>query len=400
MKPEYIPYSKHLIKQKDIDAVVRVLQSDWLTCGPVTEQFEKKLAGMIDAKEVISCSNGTAALHLALLGLELKPEGVVLVPAVTFLASANAARYIGAEVVFVDVDPKTGLMTPETLASAIHQHKDKNLSGIVNVHLGGQCGDLEGIYKLAKQHGLWVVEDAAHALGTLYIDSNGNARPIGANAFSDVSVFSFHPVKIIAAGEGGAISTNLPQVAKRIRLLRSHCMVRESSEWLDTSQGLDVHHNVNPWYYEMQGLGYNYRISDINCALGLNQLENLPEFKAKRKSLLERYDAAFKQNAYLQPVTRLRTSDTAWHLYTLLIDFQALGRTRAQFMADLSTAGIGTQVHYIPVYRQPYYQKRYGAQFLPGAEAYYERCLSLPLSVGIQETQQKRIIEQVLGLCA
>lgn len=382
-----IPYGRHAIDQKDIDAVISVLQSGWLTCGPIIEKFEEKLTKTVSAKHAVACSNGTTALHLAMLALDIDAEDVVLVPAITFLASANAARYVGADVVFVDVEPTTGLMTSETLEEAILANNHKNLKAVVNVHLAGQCEDLEAIYKVAKKHNLLIIEDAAHAIGTVYIDQSGKRQAIGSNAFSDITTFSFHPVKTIAMGEGGAVTTNNPEVAKKLRLLRSHGMVRNSLQWQGSESG--------PWYYEMQELGYNYRISDINCALGFSQLEKLEKFKKERAKIVNFYDEAFSNSNCVTLIKKLECSDTAWHLYVMFIDYEQLEKSRTEVMNELREKGIGTQVHYIPLHKQPYYKKLYGEMTLPGAEVYYSRCLSLPLYVGIDNKQLNYVFEML-----
>ena len=386
-----IPYGRHCIDKSDIAAVVEVLQGDWLTCGPVVERFEEKLKQVVNAQHALACSNGTTALHLAMLALDIKVGDVVLVPAITFLASANAVRYVGADVVFVDVDFATGLMTAETLEKAIATNRDRNLKAVVNVHFAGQCENLEAIYAVAKKHNLLIIEDAAHAIGTNYIDANGTSYTIGSNAFSDITTFSFHPVKTIAMGEGGAVTTNEPEVAKKLRLLRSHGMIRDSSEWEGDESG--------PWYYEMQELGFNYRISDINCALGLSQLEKLAYFKLERSKIVEFYDAAFSNVSYITPLKKLSCSDTAWHLYIVLIGYDQLGKSRTQVMRELIEKGIGSQVHYIPLYNQPYYKKLYGDITLPGSEDYYAKCLSLPLYVGLTEEDQQHVVS-ALGINA
>jgi UDP-4-amino-4,6-dideoxy-N-acetyl-beta-L-altrosamine transaminase len=380
-----VPYSRHFIDQDDIDAVVQVLQGGWLTCGPVVEKFEQKLAKIVHAKYAIACSNGTTALHLAMLALGISDGDVVLVPAITFLASANAARYVGADVVFVDVDPTTGLMTYETLEVAILANHEKSLKAVVNVHFAGQCENLETIHKVARKHDLLIIEDAAHAIGTIYIDESGKQHAIGSNSFSDITTFSFHPVKTIAMGEGGAVTTNNPEIAKKLKLLRSHGMIRDSLQWEGDESG--------PWYYEMQELGFNYRISDINCALGLSQLENLKNFKLERANIVKFYDNACAGLNYLNPLKKLQYSDTAWHLYVVLIDFDILGKSRAQVMRELKEKGIGTQVHYIPLHKQPYYKNLCGEMTLPGAEGYYATCLSLPLYVGLKEEDQQHVVD-------
>lgn len=387
-----IPYGKQTIDQNDIEAVFSVLKSDWLTCGPIVEKFENRLALEVDAKHAVSCSNGTTALHLAMLALGVSPGDVVLVPSITFLASANAARYVGADVAFVDVDPTTGLMTPETLKSAIAKHHDKNLKAVVNVHLAGQCEDLESLYNIAKERGLFIIEDAAHAIGTVYVDHSGRECPVGSNAFSDLTAFSFHPVKTIAMGEGGAVTTNDEKLAEKLRSYRSHCMIRDNEQW-------ETKEEMGPWYYEMQDLGYNFRISDINCALGLSQLDKLSHFKAERTRIVSDYDKAFSDLENITPLRKLTSSDTAWHLYVVHVDFEDLGKTRAEVMGELRDQGIGTQVHYIPVHQQPYYKKLCGKVILSGAEAYYKNCLTLPLYPTLTSTEQAKVIEAIQKIC-
>ncbi len=380
-----IPYGRHFIDQEDIDSVIEVLQSDWLTCGPSVDKFEDSLAKTVEADYAVACSNGTTALQLSMLALGLGIGDVILVPAITFLASANAARHIGADIVFVDVDSSTGLMTSVTLEEAILTNKNKSLKAVVNVHLAGQCENLEAIYEIAKKYNLLIIEDAAHAIGTVYLDQNNKKHPIGSNAFSDITTFSFHPIKTIAMGEGGAITTNNFKIAKNLKLLRSHGMIREKSEWISDGSG--------PWYYEMQDLGFNYRVSDINCALGISQLKKLSKFKFERHKMVQFYDNAFTNNNNIIPITKLKYSDTAWHLYILHIEYEKIKKSRMQVMIELKDNGIATQVHYIPLYKQPYYKKLYGDVNLHGCELYYSKCLSLPLYIGLKQEEQSNIIE-------
>lgn len=388
----FIPYGRHALDEDDLKSVEAVLKGDWLTGGSVVEDFEKKLCAIAHSPFAVSCSNGTTALHLAMLALDIGPGDVVIVPAITFLASANAARFVGADVVFADVDPDTGLMTASTLEQAITGYREPSkIKAVINVDLNGQCGDLEAIYKVAQKYHLSVLEDAAHAIGTCYIDSKGQKHVIGANQYSDLTTFSFHPVKTIAAGEGGAVTCKSEKLAERLKLLRCHGMIRTKENWQYTDQGFDETNTPNPWYYEMQDLGYNYRISDINCALGLNQLTKLDQFKVQRQRMAEKYDAILKDIAHISPLTKSPTSDTAWHLYVIKIDFKGIGKTRAHVMNSLRDQGIGTQVHYMPLYRQPYYRKLYGTQELPGAEAYFDSCLSIPLYIGLTDQQQETI---------
>ncbi|MBS0185082.1 MAG: UDP-4-amino-4,6-dideoxy-N-acetyl-beta-L-altrosamine transaminase [Proteobacteria bacterium] len=388
-----ISYGRHSISPDDIKALTEVLQSDWLTCGPVVEKFEQMLEKTVNAKHAISCSNGTTALHLAMLSLGIGVGDIVLVPAITFLASANAARYVGAHVAFVDVDPTTGLMTSETLEAAILKNHSKNIKAVVNVHLTGHCENLEEIYKIAQKYNLFIIEDAAHAIGTSYLTNEGTRHPIGSNRFSDITTFSFHPVKTIAMGEGGAITTNDHKIAEKLKLYRSHGMIRDPHKWVEIESS-------HPWYYEMQELGYNYRISDINCALGLSQLKRLPEFISERSKIVKIYDDAFININYLKPLKKLKFSETAWHLYIIFIDYNKIGKSRSDIMRGLKEKGIGTQVHYIPLYKQPYYKKLYGPQTLKGAEQYYESCLTIPLFVGLSLRDQQNIIREILSICA
>lgn len=397
--PKFIPYGRHLIDDSDILAVENVLRSDWLTCGSQVELFEEKLCKEVDSHYAVACSNGTTALHLALLALDIGVGDKVIVPAITFLATANAVRYVGADLIFADIDPNTGLMTPETLRQAIVADKDINsIKAIINVHLAGQCEDLEAIYKISKEYDLFIIEDAAHAIGTCYIDQQGTKYPVGSNKFSDLTTFSFHPVKTIATGEGGAITTNNIEYAKKMRCLRSHGMLKEPDDWVNLEQGFDNNQNINNWYYEMLSLGYNYRISDINCALGSSQLLKLNSFKKERHKLVLYYDNMLENHAYIKPLKKLKNSDTAWHLYILQINFEQLGKTRTQVMQDLKNNGVGTQVHYIPVYKQPYYKNLYGEIKLYGAEKYYYGCLSLPLYVGLKIFEQDKIVKELITL--
>jgi len=261
------------------------------------------------------------------------------------------------------------------------------------VHLAGQSPDMKGIGELARKHGIAVIEDASHALGTLYPASGGEAL-VGSCRDSDMAVFSFHPVKVIAMGEGGAITTNEPALAARLSELRSHGMTRDAARFTNDDLALAKDGTANPWYYEMQELGFNYRASDIHCALGLSQLAKLDEFVARRRLLVSRYDALLAPLSPLaRPLGRTPGCQPSWHLYVALIDFDAAGVTRGELMERLKENGVGTQVHYIPVHTQPYYQGLYGAKELPGAAAYYARCLSLPLFAAMGDEDPDRVVK-------
>jgi UDP-4-amino-4,6-dideoxy-N-acetyl-beta-L-altrosamine transaminase len=394
-EPALLPYGRQRIDEDDIAAVADVLRGDWLTQGPMVARFERALAERLGAAHATACSNGTAALHLAALALELGPDDTVVVPSVTFLATANAVRMTGAEVVFADVDPDNGLMGITELATAVDRAEKagRRVAAAFLVHLTGQCGDVAAISAWARPRGIALVEDACHALGSWYAQPDGSAVPVGSCRSTDLAIFSFHPVKTVATGEGGAVLTNDPRLKLRLDRLRSHGIVREADELSNDDLAYDSAGAVNPWYYEMPELGWNYRLPDINCALGLSQLGKLDRFVEERRGLAQRYDALLAPLAgRVQPIRRMRGCLAAWHLYAVLIDFDGLGVDRAQVMQQLRRAGIGTQVHYIPVHRQPYYLTRYGRTELPGAEAYYRRTLSLPLFVGMTVPDVKRVV--------
>jgi UDP-4-amino-4,6-dideoxy-N-acetyl-beta-L-altrosamine transaminase len=388
-----LPYGRHAIDEDDLEAVSAVLRGDWLTTGPTVRRFEAALAERTGAAHAVSCANGTAALHLACLALDLKPGDCAIVPAMTFAATANAVRLCGADVIFADVDPETGLMEAAHLAAALGESERRGWKPrvVLPVHLAGQCADMAGVAKVARAHGLAIVEDACHAIGTVECHIDGSDIPVGACAHSDMTVFSFHPVKTIAAGEGGAVTTQSPALAERLRRLRGHGIVRDETLFEDRVEAFEQA-IVNPWYYEMVELGLNYRLSDINCALALSQMQKLERFVVIRRALAALYDASLARFAPILQRTRRRAGCMpAWHLYTVLIDFDAAGITRGQLMRDLETDGIRTQVHYIPVPRQPYYRKLYGDIAMPGADAYYRRTLSLPLYVGMTGQDVERV---------
>ena len=382
-----LPYGRQTIDEDDIAAVAQALRGDFLTTGPTVEAFETAFAQKVGAQHAVACSNGTAALHLAMLALEVQEGEVVIAPSITFLATANCARFVGAEVVFADVDPQTGLMTPDTLAEAMTRLDGRRLRAVLPVHLRGDTAELPALEAMAKSANAVLVEDAPHALGSSLKFGNSVQR-VGDCAHSAMATFSFHPVKTIATGEGGMVTTNDARLAERLRRLRSHGMIRPQ--------------DGDPWWYEMPEIGFNYRLPDILCALGISQLAKLDAFAARRRALAARYEAALKPLAPLVvQASRPDWSDPVLHLMVALIDFQAAGRTRREVVEALRARGVGTQVHYIPVHTQPYYRERYGERELPGASAWYERCLSLPLYPGMADDDVDRVVAalaDVLGL--
>ena len=396
-KDVILPYGRQCIDETDINAVVEVLRGDFLTTGPAVPKFEQSLCSVTGALHAIACSSGTAALHLAARALELGPSDHVIVPSLTFVATANAPRLAGAEIVFADVNPETGLMGVAELEKAINRlPKSGGKRALFHVHLNGQTEDLPAIHNLCRAHGLQIVEDACHAIGTNYRGVHDAWMRVGDCSFADLTVFSFHPVKTIAAGEGGAITCRDEALAERLRADRSHMLQRDHTRFV-SELGRDIGGSTAPWAYEMLEPGFNYRMSDIHAALANSQIGRLDLFVAERRRLAALYDLKLtKLWPTFRPIDRLPHSLPAWHLYAVLVDWPRLGLTRTEVMKCLSAAGIGTQVHYIPVHRQPYYANRYGELDLPGAEAYYASCLSLPLFVGMSEDDIDRVTS-VLG---
>ena len=387
----FLPYGRQLVEDDDIEAVAAALRQDLITTGPLAEAFEHALASRVGAEGVVACSSGTAALYMAARALDLGPGTIVIVPAITFAATASAPHLAGAEIVFADVDPEFGLMRPEDLEATLA--RTRRADAIFPVHYAGQACDMEAISKIARARNLKIVEDAAHALGSALISQNGALLPIGANVHSDLTTFSFHPVKTIAMGEGGAVSANDPELLRRLKHGRNHGIVRAPSEFAHAADAFDSAGAVNPWYYEVEAPGFNFRVSEINCALALSQLKKLDRFMETRRRLATCYEELLAPLAPLvRPLKREPHSLSCWHICPVHIDFAATHRERGPLMRALAAEGIGTQVHYIPLYRHPYYAARYGAQTLSGADAYYASTLSLPLHAAMGENDAERVV--------
>lgn len=379
MTEGFLPYGRQTIEDDDIAAVAAALRGDFLTTGPTVEAFETAFREVVGAGHAVACSNGTAALHMAMLAAGIGPGDICIAPAITFLATANCAAYVGADAVFADVDPDSGLMTADTLAEALGRAKGRRVRAVLPVHLRGDVCDLPALAALAGEAGAIVVEDAPHALGSCFMHGN-DLDQVGDCAHSAMATFSFHPVKTITTGEGGMVTTNDARLAERLRLARSHGMAR--------APGAD------PWLYEMAEPGFNYRLPDFNCALGLSQLARLPRFIARRRALAALYERALAPLAPLvRPAARPDGSAPVLHLMTVLIDFAAAGVSRRQVVEALAAKGIGSQVHYIPVHTQPYWVARNGPLDLPGANAWYKRCLSLPLYPAMADGDVERVVE-------
>ena len=390
---DFLPYGRQLIDADDVAAVADVLRGDMLTTGPVVEAFETALRDRLDAPDVVVCSSGTAALHMANVALGIVPGDVAIVPAITFVATANASALVGAKVVFADVDAETGLLTAAGLEEAFERSK---LLGrpraVLPVHLNGQCAPMGEISDFARAHDMLVIEDACHALGGS-LEENGATVPVGACTRSDAAVFSFHPVKTIATGEGGAVSLRGRMQLERARQWRSHGITRDAGTFKRSDLANAAGGGVNPWYHEMHDLGLNYRASDIHCALGLSQLGKLDKFVQRRRELVVRYREALAPYApHIRPVATVAGQNPAWHLMAILIDFTTLATDRKAVMERLKLKGIGTQVHYIPVPWQPYWAQQVETPDLPGARHYYERVLSLPLFASMEDADVDRVV--------
>ena len=387
-----IPYGRHFIDEDDIKAVVDVLRGAPLTQGPMVERFERAVADYVGARHAVAVASGTAALHLAAQVAGVGPGNTLVTSPITFVASANAGRYLGADVAFADIDAASVNMSPDSLKNVLAHHK--NVKAVIPVHFAGLPCDMPALKQLADQAGATVIEDAAHALGATYPDG----KRVGCCAHSAMTIFSFHPVKAIAAGEGGMITTNDDRLYRHLLRLRSHGINKLDDPWLCPEQAV-TGTEPNPWYYEMQELGFHFRITDLQCALGLSQLGKLEGFLARRRALVARYDSAFAGLAHCRPAQQEGRERSGHHLYVLRIEFAALGITRGHFMNTLRAQGIGTQVHYIPVPAQPYY-RALGTrpENYPVANHYYEQAVSIPLYYALRDEQQDEVIAAVKAL--
>lgn len=389
-----IPYGKHHIDEEDIQAVVDVLRSGVLTQGPAVEAFERAVAEYVGAKYAVAVSSGTAALHLAALAAGVGPGTSLITSPITFVASANAGLYAGAQVVFADIDPDTINMSPESLKDVLEKNPDAR--AVIPVHFAGLPCDMPAIKALADQVGVDVIEDAAHALGATY----PNGQRVGSCAYALMTIFSFHPVKAIAAGEGGMITTNDESIYRKLLRLRSHGINKLDDPLQLPEQALSEGVQ-NPWYYEMQELGFHYRITDMQCGLALSQFKKLEKFIARRRALVKRYDVAFAGMRHCRPAQIMGRDQSGHHLYVLRIEFDAIGLSRGQLMQELRSRGIGSQVHYIPVPANPYYRKLgHRPEDFPNAQKYYQEALSIPLFFDLTDEQQQDVISTFKELVA
>lgn len=371
-----IPYGKQTIEQDDIQAVVDVLKSDFLTTGPKIAEFEQTVADYVGAKYAVAISNGTSALHAACFAAGIEPGDEVITTPLTFAASANCVLYCGGTPVFADVDPKTYNIDPEYIQRKITDRT----KAIIAVHLAGQPCDMDAIHSIAREHGLIVIEDGAHALGSVY-----KGKKVG--SMSDMTTFSFHPVKPITTGEGGMIVTDNEDFYKKMILFRSHGITRDDSM---------MTRNDGPWFYQQFNLGYNYRITDIQCALGCSQMKKLDRFLARRKEIVARYNEAFADCDNIITPYQLSDTESGWHLYIV----QVKKCDRRHVFENMREKGIGVNVHYIPVYMHPYYQEHgYENVHCANAEEIYSHIISLPLYPGLTSEQQDYVIDTLKSLC-
>jgi UDP-4-amino-4,6-dideoxy-N-acetyl-beta-L-altrosamine transaminase len=379
-----IPYGRQSISEADIQAVVAVLRSDWLTQGPAVPAFERALAEHCGAKHAVAANSATSALHLACMALDVGPGDRVWTSAVTFVASANCARYCGADVDFVDIDPRTYNLSVAALTAKLEEsHRAGTLPKVVvPVHLSGQSCEMAAIHALGRKYGFRIVEDASHAVGGSY-----RGEPIGNCRYSDIAVFSFHPVKVVTTAEGGMAMTNDDALARRMQLLRTHGITREAADMTHAPDG--------SWYYEQLELGYNYRMTDVQAALGLSQLSRLDDFHRRRHAIARRYDALLEE---LPVVTPWKDPDgvSGMHLYIVRLKLAQMRRSHREVFDALRAKGIGVNLHYIPVYRQPYYE-RMGFQpaDFPEAERYYAEAISLPMFPALSDADQQRVVDKL-----
>lgn len=377
MKAEVIPYGKQSISEDDIREVAEVLRSGYLTQGPKVSEFEEAFADYVGAKYAVAVSNGTAALHLSMLSLNITSGQKVLTTPITFAASANSVLYTGGEVVFCDIDPVSYCIDLNLVEDALK--RDSTIRGIVPVDFAGYPVNVKELRTLANRFGAWIVEDACHAPGACIYTPGGGVDNVGNGKFSDLTAFSFHPVKHIACGEGGMITTNDKFLFEKLKQLRTHGITKDPSRMSKVEGG---------WYYEMQELGYNYRLPDILCALGTSQLKRAESALNRRQEIADRYNDSFKDLPLKTPVV----SDHVKHAYHLYVIQE---EKRKELYDFLIKRNIFCQVHYIPVHQQPYYLQRYGMQSFPISESFYKKCLSLPMYHGLSGEEQGRVIDAV-----
>ncbi|NQT66898.1 MAG: UDP-4-amino-4,6-dideoxy-N-acetyl-beta-L-altrosamine transaminase [Actinobacteria bacterium] len=376
-----IPYGRQWVDASDIREVIKVLKSDWLTQGPKIKEFEDALCKYTGAKYAVAVSSGTAALHIACLAAGIKSGDEVITSPITFVASANSILYCGGTPVFADIQKDTVNIDPEEIRKKI----SPNTKAIIPVHFAGHPCDLEEISLIAQKHNLLVIEDAAHALGAEYKNTK-----IGSCKYSDMAIFSFHPVKSITTGEGGTILTNNEEIFKKLLIFRNHGIAKEKAELMNKNEG--------PWFYEMQELGFNYRITDIQATLGISQLKKINSFISDRREIAKFYNKSFKGNNYFDIPVEREYVFSAYHLYPIRVK-DKFKVQKKEIFNKMRDSGLGIQVHYIPVYLQPFYKKLgYKIKICPKAEDFYEKEISIPMYPSLKDTQIKFVVKEILKI--
>lgn len=387
-----IPYGKQNITQADIDAVVEVLKADYLTQGPKIKEFEDAFATYVDAKYAVAVSNGTAALHLCALALNVSDGQKVITTPITFAASANCVRYCGGEVVFGDIDPETYLLDINSVRELLEASPKGTYAGVIPVDFAGRAVDLEAYRKLANEYGLWIIEDACHAPGGSFIKTDGQESKCGSGEFADLAIFSFHPVKHIASGEGGMITTNDEYLYHRLLALRTHGIVKDDSLYInsvDFASGIEKAESYPLWYMEMQELGYNYRLTDFQAALGFSQLQRADEGINRRREIARTYEKAFKGNDFIKGQSGV-VEGHAYHLYVIEVD------DRLGLYNFLRENYVYAQIHYIPCHLMPYYRDQgWNEGDRLNSENYYKHCISLPMYPTLSDEEQVSVINLI-----
>ena len=385
----FLPYGRQTIDKDDIQTVLEVFDGDYITQGPRINEFEEALAAYLDAQYAVACNSGTSALHIACQALGLNTGCNLVTSPITFLASANCAQFVGADTLFVDIDSETYCMSVNKLEKLLSKIK---VSVVVPVHMAGHSADMAPIFDLKKKYGFHIIEDACHALGGEYKDTK-----VGSCTFSEMSIFSFHPVKHITTGEGGAVTTNDKELYKKLLRYRNHGMHKDSEDFINKKLAFDKEGSPNLWYYEMPEIGHNYRITDIQCALGISQLKKNDNFIHSRRKIAEEYNKGFKANTLITTPFENEGTKHVFHLYTILIDFNKLGKNRSEVMQELRDVNIGSQVLYIPVHLQPFYAQKYGFKLgdFKISETYYQGCLSIPMFPALSNLEVEYIIDTI-----
>lgn len=383
----FIGYGRQQIDDDDIQEVIKALKSDFLTTGPYVEAFENKIAEYTNNKYAVAVSNGTAALHIAALSIINAGDKVITTPN-TFAATANSILYAGGVPIFADI-AEDGNISIDSCEKLLAQHTD--IKAVFSVNFSGRQVDKEQLKNLKDKYDLKILEDCAHSIGG-YSIFNGNLSPSGSCDAADICIFSFHPVKNITCGEGGAVTTNSKAIADKLLMLRNHGITRDAEKFINQPEG--------SWHHEVQILGYNYRLSDINSALGLSQLKKLDKFMEIRRKIAEKYSNAFSKFPNIVKPLYPFDKTSAYHIFVLQVDFEKTGLTRQEFMIKMAEHGVGSQVHYIPAYRHPLYEKMgFIPKNCPTAEEYYKKCLTIPLYTSLSETEQENVISTILNLC-